>query len=683
MAEQSVGFADEKKLYSLKDFCKQLSISTATGKNWLKLNKITPTAIIEKTPYFSIDYINILKGEILSGSSKTLKSRRNKKYVCGNGIYKSYISPSSKNNGFVQQLVSAAASENLTDETISYILAEAGIRLLCQSKLSYPASAMASYLLEYLNKNFDLGIYKPLIDDFIFSSDNAKKLICRAPFLFDISWIYEPNEDILGLIYLSIKNIGDRKATGSYYTPTQIVKKLINNLHPAIHACHNHTIFDPCCGTGNFLLQLPDSVDIKQIYGNDIDLTSAKITRLNLAMKHKIDAPNILYEQITSSDFLTSKDTAAYDFIIGNPPWGYDFSDEERTRLQTLYQCSPKKSIESYDLFIEQSLNHLSNDGFLSFVLPEAILNAKTHTQIRSYILNNANITTLEYLGNVFDQVHCPCIILEIQKHKGAKSTKGMKVLAPGRSFTIETERKLNAGCFHFHATDLEYSLINKLTNKTNKTFLFNHADFALGIVTGNNKKFISKTLTKDKEPILKGSDIFQYQIKTSNNYICFTPEKFQQTAPTAYYRAPEKLLYRFICNQLVFAYDNQKTLLLNSCNMVIPHIKNMHIKYILAVLNSTIAQFLFEKQFHSIKVLRFHIESMPLPIVSKDKEAAIVNLVEQIMVCKDAAAKTNLYNRIDCLIAQAFHLSQEEYHIILHALENKNPEKYLIFEGL
>lgn len=51
---------------------------------------------------------------------------------------------------------------------------------------------------------------------------------------------------------------------------------------------------------------------------------------------------------------------------------------------------------------------------------------------------------------------------------------------------------------------------------------LKNNADFALGIVTGNNKKYISNNKTADNEMILKGSDISKYHIKQSDNYIIF-----------------------------------------------------------------------------------------------------------------------------------------------------------------
>lgn len=87
-----------------------------------------------------------------------------------------------------------------------------------------------------------------------------------------MDYIYEENEDILGLIYISCKNIGNRKATGSYYTSTKVVRKLISKLDFQ----ENQKILDPCCGTGNFLLQLPEHISFDKVYGNDIDTASVK-----------------------------------------------------------------------------------------------------------------------------------------------------------------------------------------------------------------------------------------------------------------------------------------------------------------------------------------------------------------------------------------------------------------------
>ena len=65
---------------SLKEICDKLSISTATGRNWIKLGKLKPKYTENATPYFTKDYAKILKNEIKSGKNRSLKSRRNKLY---------------------------------------------------------------------------------------------------------------------------------------------------------------------------------------------------------------------------------------------------------------------------------------------------------------------------------------------------------------------------------------------------------------------------------------------------------------------------------------------------------------------------------------------------------------------------------------------------------------------------
>jgi hypothetical protein len=55
-----------------------------------------------------------------------------------------------------------------------------------------------------------------------------------------------------------------------------------------------------------------------------------------------------------------------------------------------------------------------------------------------------------------------------------------------------------------------------------------------------------------------------------------------------------------------------------------------MHIKVVLAFLNSTVFQFLFEKKFSTHKVLRSDLEELPFPIVSMKDQAKIISLVDR-----------------------------------------------------
>ncbi len=162
---------------------------------------------------------------------------------------------------------------------------------------------------------------------------------------------------------------------------------------------------------------------------------------------------------------------------------------------------------------------------------------------------------------------------------------------------------------------------------------LKNNADWALGIVTGDNKKFIKNTRDEGYEEIFKGKDINKYSLSDASNYIKFEPEKFQQVAPVEKYRANEKLIYKFISNKLVFAYDDEQKLTVNSANILIPKLNNCPTKVVLALLNSSLYQFIYLKKFNTIKVLRGNLEELPLPEFSKATISEIVSLVDEVQI--------------------------------------------------
>ncbi len=170
------------------------------------------------------------------------------------------------------------------------------------------------------------------------------------------------------------------------------------------------------------------------------------------------------------------------------------------------------------------------------------------------------------------------------------------------------------------------------------------NAEWALGIVTGNNNNFLINHKKNKFEKIYKGKEITPYTLGECENYIKFEPNNFQQSAPENKYRAPEKLIYRFISDKLVFAYDNMQRLTLNSANILIPKIDDYSIKIILALFNSPLYQYLYKKKFMSIKILRSHLESLPLPLFDKKIRDNIVAKAEQIIDNKFTIKEINEY---------------------------------------
>ena len=120
--------------------------------------------------------------------------------------------------------------------------------------------------------------------------------------------------------------------------------------------------------------------------------------------------------------------------------------------------------------------------------------------------------------------------------------------------------------------------------------------------------------------------------------------------------------MYKFISRKLIFAYDDRQRLSLNSCNILIPNQAKFNIKYILAVLNSSAVQFYFRYKFDSVKVLRQHLEQIPIPPVSAETLKVIVNLTDKIIV---GDAQKNFTEQLDKIISKLYNLTEKEHEML------------------
>ncbi len=485
--------------------------------------------------------------------------------------------------------------------------------------------------------------------------------------------------DILGLLYQSLTAEGNKSQAGSYYTPKRIVDEVVAECVQL-----DFVVLDPCCGTGQFLLSASEKVkNPLQIWGFDIDELAVKIARINMILRFsdREFSPNIFCKntllEVDSGSFF-SHEIPHFDAIITNPPWGAHFSKNQISQLQKLYPAIQSGEIFSY--FITKSMNLLKEGGMLSFILPESILNIKTHKDIREVIVKQSKIRKIMYLDRVFKNVFTPIIRLDIIK-ENFKQSNIFKAVKNGIIREIEQARlKNNSGyVFDVFADDTDIHIIEKIYNYQHIT-LKNNAEWGLGIVTGDNKKHLSDTHKAGYEPILTGKDIHRFLVNSATNYICYKPEKFQQSAPENKYRAKEKLIYKFISKELIFAYDDKQMLTLNSANFLIPALKNYPLKTILALFNSAPYQFIFQKKFAALKILRGDIEKLPLPYLDEKQHSAIEILVNKLLdIAMDRDRKMEIYRELDFYIMRIFSLNNEEQNYVLNNITISN--KFLFTE--
>ncbi len=409
--------------------------------------------------------------------------------------------------------------------------------------------------------------------------------------------------DFLGIVYQSLMTEGSKNQKGSYYTPTSLTKDITDKIKEDVK------ILDPCCGTGSFLLSVAKKIKNPQnIYGYDLDENACFIAKINLIVEFK----NIEFmPQIFHKDFLLEDNLRQdFDVIATNPPWGAVTSPE----YKKLYPLIASR--ESFSYFILKSEKFLHKNGIAYFVLPESILNVKVHKDIRQFILKNYQIVEIKNIGRAFSGVLSKVVVLTLSKQK---SNENISIKINEKEYKINPKYYLKNTNNIFSIIDnFDVNLLKKIYSHSHQT-LDNSSIWAIGIVTGNNKKYVSANKNLG-EKIYSGKNILKYKISDSENYINYTRENFQQVAPENIYRAKEKLVYKFISKKLIFAYDNKQRLFLNSANILIPKLENYTIKDVMTFLNSTLFQYIYTKKFNELKVLKGNLTELPFPVFDKKK---------------------------------------------------------------
>ncbi|MGP8105734.1 MAG: Eco57I restriction-modification methylase domain-containing protein, partial [Desulfobaccales bacterium] len=101
-----------------------------------------------------------------------------------------------------------------------------------------------------------------------------------------------------------------------------------------------------------------------------------------------------------------------FDAVIGNPPWGYEFSCDELSYLKKVNKEIIVRMIDSFMYFVRQSALKLRQDGLFGMILPDVILYQNDSYKLREFILINYQIKSILNLGDVFDKVTRPSAII-------------------------------------------------------------------------------------------------------------------------------------------------------------------------------------------------------------------------------------------------------------------------------
>lgn len=195
--------------------------------------------------------------------------------------------------------------------------------------------------------------------------------------------------------HLPVKT-AEKKKYGEVFTPSALIKKILDFFPRNIWSNPDLKWLDPSCGTGNFMiliyqklmLGLDKKFESEKVRSNHIIknmLFMIELNNKNVAICKQIFGPDA---NIVCSDFLADNkfflDCSTFDCIVGNPPFQDDVNVKGTGGKSKLYERIFIKSCEM-----------LNTDGYLSFIVPDNMLSGNGNVGYNTLIKNDIQFVSL------------------------------------------------------------------------------------------------------------------------------------------------------------------------------------------------------------------------------------------------------------------------------------------------
>lgn len=522
---------------------------------------------------------------------------------------------------------------------------------------------------------------------------------------------------------------------------TATLKKLSQKLEDYRKWLLQITICDPACGSGAFLNQaleflisehqyidelqaklfgdamilseVENSILENNLFGVDINEESVEIAKLSLwlrtAQKGRkltslnnnikcgnslIDDTNVAIEKSFNwkKEFPEVFAKGGFDVVIGNPPYGASFNNDEKLYFREAYSEIHKRTPESFNYFLYKTENIINTSSKWGVIIPSSFLYQHEFEKTRKYILDNSTVNKVVNLGDdVFQDVATPtCIVIASKKGKKSEYVDLQTISRNLLPIEIFEESKLVNATSLIENESFSYivkinrELIKKCYNQPRLKEIAE--EVATGISSGFDKAYVytkeEYTVLNLERSILKkliiGGEINRYRKAafSTKKIIYITSEDKLEDYPIiesnllphkarlikrreaangkiAWYSLnwprrkklfeDDKILIRQTANKILAAFDSEKWYCLKS-GLIIQLNENSNISYnyLTGVLNSKLMDFLYQdlvgeggRVFPEVKPVQLFKLPIKIPNIEDTNEILksenIENKVQQI----------------------------------------------------
>ncbi|MBQ4508604.1 MAG: N-6 DNA methylase [Paludibacteraceae bacterium] len=477
---------------------------------------------------------------------------------------------------------------------------------------------------------------------------------------------------------------------------TATKKRLLDQLTQYREWLLSITICDPACGSGAFLnaaLQflmaehkLIDEMEAKltgstiefpgvensilenNLYGVDINEESVEIAKLALwlrtAKPHRklsslnnnikcgnslISDPEIAGEKAFNwqTEFPQVFAKGGFDIVIGNPPY-VDIKQMESTQAAYLFKhyVTSENRINLYSSFIEQGYKLTKEEGFLSYINPNSMLQNSSYTKLRKLIIDDL-YDLVKLPDDVFEAAKVETIIFALKKCSKTEDLsatiydKNAHISEVTKEFSKKIHKstwKANDDCsYNIYVNSEILSLLTKI--KGNHNILGNIADFTLGITPYDKYKGHSEDVIKNRrfhtttiedetcKPLIAGENVVRYFVSEKVKEYIKYGEWLGAPREERFFTEPRIIVRQIVSgNPLrIYAGYTESPLYFTQIGFgIIPH-KEYAPKYILTILDSKLMNF-----YHKYRYLDLEKELFQKILIANCKEFPIPECPDQ-----------------------------------------------------
>ena len=323
-------------------------------------------------------------------------------------------------------------------------------------------------------------------------TDHVRAVVTACENFQDFSFVRSSQSDLYQLVFYNFANQFQQQEKAQFLTPLAVIDFLVKIVNPR----NDETIFDPCCGIGDFLsLSYVNAqakadewkLDDANIYGADVSGDMITLASLDMLLNgdgkahlfRVSDKGSILWKVKSGSspepvelipdrhksgnwdDWPDATRLMKFGVILTNPPFGEDRAYRPQTdfdrrviEMYETWQLSGGDNIDLGVVFLENAYRCLKEHGRLGIVLSNSIASINQWQKVREWFMNWMRIVALFDLPpNVFAET-------------GVNTT-----LIVSYKPTAEELQRLNEQGYSVFVKDIQHVGYEKRTSKRNVYF--------------------------------------------------------------------------------------------------------------------------------------------------------------------------------------------------------------------